>query len=69
MENSSLFCRVRVQYYVNENTVKERLQLYFIKNRTSSLRIRIARMILKLVTCLLYVGRVVTDTDPTNATW
>lgn len=58
-----------MEYYVNENTVKERLQLYFIKNQHSSLRIRIARMILKLLTCILYVCRVVTDTDPTYATW
>nr|CAD7255772.1 unnamed protein product [Timema shepardi] len=28
--------RVRVEYYVNENTFKERLQLYFIKNQRSS---------------------------------
>ncbi|KAG7312981.1 hypothetical protein JYU34_000053, partial [Plutella xylostella] len=27
--------RVRVEYYVNENTFKERLQLYFIKNQRS----------------------------------
>nr|CAD7438292.1 unnamed protein product [Timema bartmani] len=26
---------VRVEYYVNENTFKERLQLYFIKNQRS----------------------------------
>lgn len=30
------FFRVRVEYYVNENTLKERLQLYFIKNQRSS---------------------------------
>lgn len=29
-------CRVRVEYYVNENTFKERLQIYFIKNQRSS---------------------------------
>lgn len=28
--------RVRVEYYVNENTFKERLQIYFIKNQRSS---------------------------------
>lgn len=61
--------RVRVEYYVNENTIKERLHLYFIKNQRSSLRIRIARMILKLFTCILYVGRVVMDTDPLSASW
>ncbi|XP_065161092.1 potassium channel subfamily T member 2 isoform X4 [Atheta coriaria] len=60
--------RVRVEYYVNENTFKERLQLYFIKNQRSSLRIRIANLIFKLVTCVLYIIRVVTDLDPTYAT-
>lgn len=33
---SFLIHRVRVEYYVNENTFKERLQLYFIKNQRSS---------------------------------
>lgn len=32
----TIFSRVRVEYYVNENTFKERLQLYFIKNQRSS---------------------------------
>ncbi|XP_060520683.1 potassium channel subfamily T member 2 isoform X4 [Cylas formicarius] len=60
--------RVRVEYYVNENTFKERLQLYFIKNQRSSLRIRIANLFLKLLTCALYIIRVITDLDPTYAT-
>ncbi|CAG9816404.1 unnamed protein product [Phaedon cochleariae] len=59
--------RVRVEYYVNENTFKERLQLYFIKNQRSSLRIRIANLFFKLLTCLLYIIRVVTDVDPLHA--
>ncbi|XP_045465184.1 potassium channel subfamily T member 2 isoform X3 [Harmonia axyridis] len=59
--------RVRVEYYVNENTFKERLQLYFIKNQRSSLRIRIANLLFKLLTCILYMLRVVTDLDPTYA--
>uniref|UniRef100_A0A7G3AUH9 Putative potassium channel subfamily protein t member 2 isoform x15 n=1 Tax=Lutzomyia longipalpis TaxID=7200 RepID=A0A7G3AUH9_LUTLO len=46
--------RVRVEYYVNENTFKERLQLYFIKNQRSSLRIRIANLFFKLLTCVLH---------------
>ena len=29
-------CRVAVEYYVNENTFKDRLQLYFIRNQRSS---------------------------------
>ncbi|XP_035791873.1 potassium channel subfamily T member 2-like isoform X19 [Anopheles albimanus] len=60
--------RVRVEYYVNENTFKERLQLYFIKNQRSSLRIRIANLFFKLLTCVLYIFRVVTDLNPTYAT-
>ncbi|XP_031621144.1 potassium channel subfamily T member 2 isoform X2 [Contarinia nasturtii] len=60
--------RVRVEYYVNENTFKERLQLYFIKNQRSSLRIRIANLFFKLLTCVLYIIRVVTDLEPTFAT-
>ncbi|CAO1298908.1 unnamed protein product [Diamesa tonsa] len=59
--------RVRVEYYVNENTFKERLQLYFIKNQRSSLRIRIVNLLFKLITCLLYIIRVMTDYDPMNA--
>ncbi|XP_043278096.1 potassium channel subfamily T member 2 isoform X4 [Venturia canescens] len=59
--------RVRVEYYVNENTFKERLQLYFIKNQRSSLRIRVANLFFKLLTCFLYIFRVITDTVPTQA--
>ncbi|XP_016844675.1 potassium channel subfamily T member 2 isoform X3 [Nasonia vitripennis] len=59
--------RVRVEYYVNENTFKERLQLYFIKNQRSSLRIRLANLFFKLLTCFLYMFRVINDSDPTFA--
>ncbi|KAL0110994.1 hypothetical protein PUN28_012782 [Cardiocondyla obscurior] len=59
--------RVRVEYYVNENTFKERLQLYFIKNQRSSLRIRLANLFFKLLTCFLYIFRVIIDNDPTYA--
>ncbi|XP_056874168.1 potassium channel subfamily T member 2 isoform X1 [Takifugu flavidus] len=55
--------RVQVEFYVNENTFKERLKLFFIKNQRSSLRIRVFNFSLKLLTCLLYMIRVVTD-DP-----
>ncbi|CAK1588740.1 unnamed protein product [Parnassius mnemosyne] len=59
--------RVRVEYYVNENTFKERLQLYFIKNQRSSLRIRIANLVFKLLACVLYIFRVCADGDPISA--
>uniref|UniRef100_A0A8C5B0K3 Potassium channel subfamily T member 1 n=1 Tax=Gadus morhua TaxID=8049 RepID=A0A8C5B0K3_GADMO len=49
--------RVQVEFYVNENTFKERLKLFFIKNQRSSLRIRLFNLSLKLLTCALYVLR------------
>ncbi|XP_051751493.1 potassium channel subfamily T member 1 isoform X7 [Ctenopharyngodon idella] len=57
--------RVQVEFYVNENTFKERLKLFFIKNQRSSLRIRLFNLSLKLLTCLLYIIRVSLD-DPSN---
>ncbi|XP_030913139.1 potassium channel subfamily T member 1, partial [Geospiza fortis] len=48
-------------FYVNENTFKERLKLFFIKNQRSSLRIRLFNFSLKLLTCLLYIVRVLLD--------
>uniref|UniRef100_A0A672MZU4 Potassium sodium-activated channel subfamily T member 1 n=1 Tax=Sinocyclocheilus grahami TaxID=75366 RepID=A0A672MZU4_SINGR len=52
---------VHVEFYVDENTFKERLKLFFIKNQRSSLRIRIFNFCLKLLTCVLYIIRVMTD--------
>lgn len=43
-------CRVQVEFYVNENTFKERLKLFFIKNQRSSKWI-----LLELIKCLLVV--------------
>ncbi|XP_006863748.1 PREDICTED: potassium channel subfamily T member 1 [Chrysochloris asiatica] len=57
--------RVQVEFYVNENTFKERLKLFFIKNQRSSLRIRLFNFSLKLLTCLLYIVRVLLE-DPTK---
>ncbi|KAK3524587.1 hypothetical protein QTP70_029901 [Hemibagrus guttatus] len=53
--------RVHVEFYVNENTFKERLKQFFIKNQRSSLRIRIFNFCLKVLTCVLYIIRVMTD--------
>uniref|UniRef100_A0A8C1UCS9 Potassium channel, subfamily T, member 1 n=1 Tax=Cyprinus carpio TaxID=7962 RepID=A0A8C1UCS9_CYPCA len=53
--------QVHVEFYVDENTFKERLKLFFIKNQRSSLRIRIFNFCLKLLTCVLYIIRVMTD--------
>uniref|UniRef100_A0A8C6E3R0 Potassium sodium-activated channel subfamily T member 1 n=1 Tax=Moschus moschiferus TaxID=68415 RepID=A0A8C6E3R0_MOSMO len=59
----SSLSQVQVEFYVNENTFKERLKLFFIKNQRSSLRIRLFNFSLKLLTCLLYIVRVLMD-DP-----
>ncbi|KAK7896468.1 hypothetical protein WMY93_021793 [Mugilogobius chulae] len=56
-----IYFQVQVEFYVNENTFKERLKLFFIKNQRSSLRIRVFNFCLKLLTCLLYIIRVMTD--------
>uniref|UniRef100_A0A8C0V687 Potassium sodium-activated channel subfamily T member 2 n=1 Tax=Cyanistes caeruleus TaxID=156563 RepID=A0A8C0V687_CYACU len=50
---------------MNENTFKERLKLFFIKNQRSSLRIRLFNFSLKLLSCFLYIVRVLLD-DPTQ---
>ncbi|XP_077326394.1 potassium channel subfamily T member 2-like isoform X2 [Lithobates pipiens] len=54
---------VLVEFYVNENSFKERLKLFFIKNQRSSLRVRLFNFSLKLLSCLLYIIRVLLD-DP-----
>ncbi|XP_058887798.1 potassium channel subfamily T member 2 [Acipenser ruthenus] len=61
--------RVQVEFYVNENTFKERLKLFFIKNQRSSLRIRLFNFSLKLLSCLLYIFRVLDDPTKGNACW
>ncbi|KAJ1074792.1 hypothetical protein K5549_017966, partial [Capra hircus] len=53
--------RVQVEFYMNENTFKERLKLFFIKNQRSSLRIRLFNFSLKLLSCLLYIIRVLLE--------
>ncbi|XP_022094586.1 potassium channel subfamily T member 1-like isoform X4 [Acanthaster planci] len=59
--------RVRVEFFVNEQSFRERLQLYFIKNKRSSVRIRLFNLFIKLVSCLLYVVRILLDTSPKQA--
>ncbi|XP_043967990.1 potassium channel subfamily T member 2 isoform X13 [Gambusia affinis] len=58
--------RVQVEFYVNENTFKERLKLFFIKNQRSSLRIRLFNFALKILTCVLYIVRVSLDNPTEN---
>uniref|UniRef100_A0A8B9H1B9 Potassium channel, subfamily T, member 2 n=1 Tax=Astyanax mexicanus TaxID=7994 RepID=A0A8B9H1B9_ASTMX len=52
-----------IEFYTNENTLKERLMLFFIKNQRSSLRIRFCHFSLKLLSCVLYIFRVLTDPE------
>lgn len=58
--------KVRVEFFTNEKSLKERLQLYFIKNQRSSLRIRIFNFAIKLLTCILYIVRVMSDSVPSE---
>ncbi|DAA24212.1 TPA: potassium channel, subfamily T, member 1 [Bos taurus] len=66
---AGLRLRVQVEFYVNENTFKERLKLFFIKNQRSSLRIRLFNFSLKLLTCLLYIVRVLLDDPALGIGW
>ncbi|XP_067228241.1 potassium channel subfamily T member 2 [Chanodichthys erythropterus] len=61
--------RVQVEFYVNENTFKERLKLFFIKNQRSSLRVRLFNFFLKVVSCLLYIVRVLLDDPREERDW
>uniref|UniRef100_A0A8D3AG97 Potassium sodium-activated channel subfamily T member 1 n=1 Tax=Scophthalmus maximus TaxID=52904 RepID=A0A8D3AG97_SCOMX len=61
--------RVQVEFYVNENTFKERLKLFFIKNQRSSLRIRLFNFSLKILTCVLYIVRVSLDDPKEGNIW
>nr|XP_020024150.1 potassium channel subfamily T member 2 isoform X3 [Castor canadensis] len=61
--------RVQVEFYMNENTFKERLKLFFIKNQRSSLRIRLFNFSLKLLSCLLYIIRVLLESPSQGSEW
>ncbi|XP_023364476.1 potassium channel subfamily T member 2 isoform X2 [Otolemur garnettii] len=54
---------------MNENTFKERLKLFFIKNQRSSLRIRLFNFSLKLLSCLLYIIRVLLESPSQGNEW
>ncbi|KAH9528543.1 potassium channel, sub T, member 2 [Dermatophagoides farinae] len=65
MDNvAQLIPRIRVEFYENENTIKEKLHVFFIKNQRTSLQIRIIKTVLKLLTCLFYIVRVIFDAGP-----
>lgn len=58
-----------MEFYNSENTLKEQLQMYFIKDHTASLYLRSAKLILKVLACYLYVFRVILDRGPGQANW
>uniref|UniRef100_A0A672P436 Potassium channel subfamily T member 2-like n=1 Tax=Sinocyclocheilus grahami TaxID=75366 RepID=A0A672P436_SINGR len=60
---------LQVEFYVNENTFKERLKLFFIKNQRSSLRVRLFNFFLKVLSCLLYIVRVLLDDPREERDW
>uniref|UniRef100_UPI0035902716 potassium channel subfamily T member 1-like n=1 Tax=Myxine glutinosa TaxID=7769 RepID=UPI0035902716 len=57
--------RVEMEFYVNENTLKEKLNIIFIKNHRSSVRIRLFTLALKFLSCVLYMVRAELD-DPSE---
>ncbi|XP_065124179.1 potassium channel subfamily T member 2 [Paramisgurnus dabryanus] len=55
--------KVQVELYTNENSLKERLQWFFIKNQKSSLKVRVLYFSLNLLSCILYMAQVLNDTE------
>lgn len=47
--------------YASDKTFKEKLQIWFIKDHRKAIKFRIFNLILKLMTCVLYVAEVVMD--------
>ncbi|CAM4594697.1 unnamed protein product [Leuciscus chuanchicus] len=45
----------------SKDSFKERLQFYFIKNQRSSLRVRVFYFSLSVLSCILYISRVLSD--------
>uniref|UniRef100_A0A673LKH5 Potassium channel subfamily T member 2-like n=1 Tax=Sinocyclocheilus rhinocerous TaxID=307959 RepID=A0A673LKH5_9TELE len=61
--------KVQVDFYVKENSFKERLQFYFIKNQRSSLRVRVFYLSLEVLSCILYISRVLKDSSEAEYKW
>ncbi|XP_016139105.1 potassium channel subfamily T member 2 [Sinocyclocheilus grahami] len=61
--------KVQVDFYVKENSFKERLQFYFIKNQRSSLRVRVFYLSLEVLSCILYITRVLKDSSEAEYKW
>lgn len=60
------FYKVKSHFIITSSCIY--LQLIMII-RVSGLRIRLANLFFKLLTCFLYIFRVITDNDPTYAAW
>ncbi|XP_067309243.1 potassium channel subfamily T member 2 [Pseudorasbora parva] len=52
--------KVQVDFFI-KNSFKERLQFYCIKNQRSSFRVRVFYLSLKVLSCILYIFRVLSD--------
>ncbi|XP_052405190.1 potassium channel subfamily T member 2-like isoform X3 [Carassius gibelio] len=61
--------KMQVDFYVKENSFKERLQFYFIKNQRSSLRVRVFYLSLQVLSCILYIYRVLKDSSVSEHKW
>uniref|UniRef100_A0A7E4ZRB9 Potassium channel subfamily T member 2 n=1 Tax=Panagrellus redivivus TaxID=6233 RepID=A0A7E4ZRB9_PANRE len=57
---SPLEALARMQYGTDQS-IKSRLQQYFLENTKSSLRIRLFNFIIKVISCILYCVRVIQD--------
>uniref|UniRef100_H2ZJZ3 RCK N-terminal domain-containing protein n=1 Tax=Ciona savignyi TaxID=51511 RepID=H2ZJZ3_CIOSA len=56
--------RMQFKLFVNESTMAERLRYYFVKNQTISLRIRLMKFLLKVITVVLYIMRAAMEDNP-----
>lgn len=54
---------------INEMQREENQSQQINSISVSGLRIRLANLFFKLLTCFLYIFRVITDNDPTFAAW
>ncbi|XP_058619734.1 potassium channel subfamily T member 2 [Onychostoma macrolepis] len=55
--------KVQVDFFVKENSFKERLKFYLIQNQRSSLSVRVFYLSLSVLSCILYIIRVLTDSS------
>ncbi len=47
--------------YASDKSIKEKLQIWFIKDHSKAIKFRIFNLILKVATCILYIIEVLMD--------